>query len=114
MLYGLQTLLKTEPPGEPGHSLRTRPSSRNPARFPNLPGKLQNLQPATKLTCFFSILNLIWGDSGNSESGVGLGWFFHVDWCRNYVKIWSGGRFYEVVGDGKHILLVTPFSERNY
>ena len=50
--------------------------------------------------------------SSNSEGGVGLGKYFHVDSCREYTNIWSGGLFYEVLRDRKHSLLITYVFQR--
>ena len=38
--------------------------------------------------------------------------FFHAYWCRKYAKTWSGGRFYKVLGDRKHFLLITHVVKR--
>ena len=43
---------------------------------------------------------------------MALDWarFVYVEWCGKYAKIWSGGRFYEVLGDRT----TTNVFERNY
>ena len=68
-----------------------------------------------KLDFRFVFKNLTFnlGGSGSSEGGVGWGMFFHVQWCGNYAKKWSGNRFYEVLGDRTHFLLITHVFERN-
>ena len=53
-------------------------------------------------------------DGQTDEGGVGLSIAFCVDWCWNYAEIWSGGRFMVVLGDRKHLLLITHVFERNY
>ena len=68
------------------------------------------------MDCFleYIFLNLILEFSCNSGGGVGLGEFFHIDWCGKCAKLLSGGRVCEVLEDRRHLLLTTHVCGRNY